>query len=196
MSSILLILALAVWGAVHSWLASLQVKGWLQARVGVAPMRFYRLLYNVFAGLSFLPVLWFMLVLPDQPFYRVPAPWSLLMLAGQVLALLLLLVSVIQTGALSFIGLGQLIRQPGPARLITSGLYRWVRHPIYSAGLLLIWLTSVVSLNTFTVFVGFSLYILIGAWFEERKLLREFGTAYADYLRTTPMLVPGLLWKR
>jgi len=35
---------------------------------------------------------------------------------------------------------------------------------------------------------------LIGAYFEERKLLREFGEAYAIYKNTTPMLIPGLVF--
>jgi protein-S-isoprenylcysteine O-methyltransferase Ste14 len=38
--------------------------------------------------------------------------------------------------------------------------------------------------------IGLTVYILIGALFEERKLLREFGEAYAEYRRRTPMLIP------
>jgi protein-S-isoprenylcysteine O-methyltransferase Ste14 len=40
--------------------------------------------------------------------------------------------------------------------------------------------------------IGLSAYTIIGAYFEERKLLLEFGDAYAEYRRKTPMLVPGL----
>jgi protein-S-isoprenylcysteine O-methyltransferase Ste14 len=40
--------------------------------------------------------------------------------------------------------------------------------------------------------VGATIYILIGAYFEERKLSREFGAAYADYKSKTPMLIPWL----
>jgi len=29
-------------------------------------------------------------------------------------------------------------------------------------------------------------------YFEERKLLREFGQAYTNYKASTPMLIPGL----
>ena len=37
--------------------------------------------------------------------------------------------------------------------------------------------------------------LIVGAIFEERKLLSEFGQAYIDYRKSTPMLVPGLGWR-
>jgi protein-S-isoprenylcysteine O-methyltransferase Ste14 len=37
-----------------------------------------------------------------------------------------------------------------------------------------------------------ALYFVIGAVFEERKLVREFGQAYVEYRQRTPMLVPGM----
>jgi protein-S-isoprenylcysteine O-methyltransferase Ste14 len=40
------------------------------------------------------------------------------------------------------------------------------------------------------LYIGATLYIIIGAYFEERKLLRDFGDAYAGYKRKTPMLIP------
>jgi protein-S-isoprenylcysteine O-methyltransferase Ste14 len=39
----------------------------------------------------------------------------------------------------------------------------------------------------------FSVYIIVGAWFEERKLLRDFGSAYAEYKSKTPMLIPNFI---
>jgi protein-S-isoprenylcysteine O-methyltransferase Ste14 len=69
-----------------------------------------------------------------------------------------------------------------------------VRHPLYTFGLLFIWLTSTVSQNSLTVYIGATLYTLIGAYFEERKLLREFGDSYAEYKKKTPMLIPGFVF--
>jgi len=192
MSVLWLLLAAGAWGAVHSFLASLVAKNTVQIRAGQGPIRLYRLGYNVFAAASFLPVLWLMVSLPDQPLYRVPAPWSFLMLAGQVLAALLLVVGILETDTLSFVGLRQIVQGEKPASLVTTGLYRLVRHPLYTAGLLFLWLSPSVSVNSFTVYLALTAYILIGARFEERKLLREFGEAYAEYRKATPMLIPGL----
>jgi protein-S-isoprenylcysteine O-methyltransferase Ste14 len=160
-------------------------------------MRFYRFGYNVFSVISFAPILLLMAVLPDQVLYRIPVPWIYLTLAGQFAAVVILVIGVLQTGALSFIGLRQLFEgKEHTSQLITHGLYRWARHPLYTAGLLFIWLTPVMSQNTLVVIVAATVYIIIGAFFEERKLEREFGAAYAEYKAETPMLIPGLNFGR
>ncbi len=193
MNILLLIAAIAIWGVVHSLLASNLFKNFMRRTLGDGLMHLYRLGYNIFAVLSFLPILYLMLTLPDQPLYSVPSPWHYLMLAGQALSALLLMISLLQTDVLSFIGVSQLFtNEEKPSRLVTTGLYRYIRHPLYTFGLLFIWLSPAVSLNTFVFYIGLTIYILIGAYFEERKLLREFGQAYEAYRRGTPMLVPWL----
>ncbi len=114
------------------------------------------------------------------------------MLIGQGLSAALLLFSLLQTDVLSFAGVRQLFEAEKSGALITSGIYARVRHPLYTFGLLMIWLSPVVSWNSLLVYVSFTLYIFIGIFFEERKLLREFGQAYADYKSRTPMLIPSL----
>lgn len=188
----LILLALAIWGAVHSWLASLTVKTLARQTLGQPWMRAYRLAYNIVALLTLLPVLAVPAVLPDQTLYTIPFPWVLLTLAVQAAAGLILLIGLLQTGLWSFLGLQQLLAPEGevPARLVVSGLYRWVRHPLYTAGLVIIWLTPVMTRNALILIIGMTVYLIIGAWFEERKLLHEFGSAYQEYRRQTPFLLP------
>lgn len=197
MNILVLVLSVVVWGVVHSVLASVGAKDWLQRAVGKSGMRFYRLAYNAFSAISFIPILWLMAILPDHMLYQVPAPWMYLLLAGQVAAAILLAVGVLQTDTFSFIGLRQLFDDgEQPPHLVTRGLYRWVRHPLYSAGLLFIWLTPVMSENSLIVFIAATIYIFVGALFEERKLRREFGAAYMEYKAVTPMLIPGFIFGR
>ena len=59
-----------------------------------------------------------------------------------------------------------------------------------SSGLIILWLTPLMSWNVLALALGLTAYILIGIHFEERKLLAEFGQAYADYQRRTPALLP------
>jgi protein-S-isoprenylcysteine O-methyltransferase Ste14 len=192
-----LTIAVLIWGIVHSLTASLEAKEWVRRRLGEAGMRFYRFGFNLFSVISFAPILWLMALLPDQVLYRIPAPWIYLSLAGQLAAIVVLVIGVLQTGALSFIGLSQLFEgQERSSQLITHGLYRWVRHPLYTAGLLFIWLTPVMSQNSLIVFTAATVYIVVGAIFEERKLGRVFGAAYAEYKAATPMLIPGLNFRR
>lgn len=187
-----LILAILVWGVVHSITASLGFKDLLRRTFGGGFMRYYRLLYNVFSVISFAPILYLMAVLPTRSLYQIPSPWSYLMLAGQGLAALLLLLAVLQTDTLSFVGLRQLFEEEKPGKMIKSGFYGLMRHPLYTFGLLFLWLSPSMTVNSLIVYLSLTVYILIGAYFEERKLLREFGQEYADYKAVTPMIIPRI----
>jgi protein-S-isoprenylcysteine O-methyltransferase Ste14 len=155
-------------------------------------MRLYRAAYNLFSVLSFAPALWLLAVLPDRAIYTVPGPWQGLMLVGQGAAAILLVVGLHHTDILTFVGFRQL-GQPGvPGQLVTTGIYRYVRHPLYTFGLLLIWLSPIMTRNILTVCLGLTAYILVGIQFEERRLVREFGAAYEVYRRTTGMLLPHI----
>ena len=187
-----LILSIILWGIVHSVTASLEFKDSLRRVFGAGFMRFYRLGYNVFSVISFVPILYISTVVPTQNFYRVTSPLNYLMLAGQGLSALMLLVVVLQTDTLSFVGLRQLVEEEKPGKLVTTGFYRYMRHPLYTFGLLFIWLSPSVSVNSFVLYVSMTIYIVVGAYFEERKLLCEFGQEYADYKSVTPMIIPGL----
>jgi protein-S-isoprenylcysteine O-methyltransferase Ste14 len=187
-----LILSIALWGGIHSLLASLSFKDFLGRTLGDKFMKPYRLLYNIFAVLSISPVLYLMVVLPDEVLYQVPPPWSYFMRLGQGLSVFLLFVAVLQTDVLSFAGLRQLIEEERTAKLVTHGLYHFVRHPLYTFSLLILWLSPKATSNSFIVYLALTLYVLVGAFFEERKLLRQFGQEYEDYRSVTPMLMPGL----
>jgi len=185
---------IALWGVIHSLLASLRFKNFLRRRLGDGFMKFYRLLYNIFAVISITPVLYLMVSLPDKILYQVPIPWKYLMLAGQGISVLLLFLAVLQTDVLSFAGLRQLVEEDKAGNLVTTGLYRFVRHPLYTFSFLILWFSPAMIVNSLIVYTALTLYVLIGIIFEERKLLREFGRKYADYKSTTPMLLPGLKW--
>jgi protein-S-isoprenylcysteine O-methyltransferase Ste14 len=190
MSIVTILLSLFIWGLVHSVLASHAFKAALTRALGQGLMRGYRFFYNVFSLITFLPTLYLVATLPDAPLYSVPAPISYALMLGQGLAAIMLVVGVLQTDTLSFVGLRQFFEEEKPSQLVTRGLYRLVRHPLYTAGLLFLWLSPQVTVNSFTMYIGATVYILVGAYFEERKLLREFGAAYAEYKSKTPMLIP------
>ncbi|MBK9927944.1 MAG: isoprenylcysteine carboxylmethyltransferase family protein [Anaerolineales bacterium] len=187
-----LILAVILWGVVHSVMASMAFKDFLRRRLGNGFMRAYRLSYNIFSAISFAPILYLMATLPNNDLYQVPSPWSYLMLAGQGFCVAFLFIAVLQTDTLSFVGLRQLFEDEKAGKLVTKGFYRFMRHPLYTFGLLILWLSPSVTVNSFVVYVALTVYIFVGAFFEERKLLREFGQEYADYRSVTPMIVPGL----
>ncbi len=193
MNLVWLSLSVLLWGLAHSLLASLQAKAFAARLFGTSADRFYRLAYNIFSGLSLLPIAWLFLILPDRVLYAVPLPWKVVMVLGQILAGIFLLVGVLQTGAMSFVGVSQLLSPPGqPLKLVTNGLYHYIRHPLYAAGLVFIWLSPGMTVNQLVLCAAGTVYIIIGARFEERKLRREFGDSYVTYAKATPMLIPFL----
>ena len=194
-SPLILILSAVLYSLVHSLTASL----WMKARVahflGAAFDRWYRLAYNLWAGISFLPILWLLAVLPDKTLYTIPRPWLFLTAIGQFMGAAIILLGILQTGALTFLGIRQAISPQRPTentRLVTTGLYRWVRHPLYAGGYLLIWLTPIMTANLLTVFTILSIYLVVGAKLEEKRLVRVFGDAYRAYRAEVPMLVPRI----
>lgn len=195
----LVFFAVLIYGVIHSLLASLLVKEWANTRFGSLSRRAYRLAYNIFAVLSLLPVLALPALLPDRHLYSIPYPWTLFTLLLQSLAAAALVMGVMQTGIWSFLGVRQLLKStednPAP-QLVLRGLYRCVRHPLYTAGLIMLWLMPVMTANLLALVVGLSLYIVVGAVFEERKLVGEFGEAYIRYQQHTPMLLPCTRFSR
>jgi protein-S-isoprenylcysteine O-methyltransferase Ste14 len=190
MNAFWLFMALGLWGFLHSWLASHRVKRFFQQRWGTF-YRAYRLFYNLFASVTFLPILWLVAFLPDRLLYTLRGPWMFLAFFGQGMALLMLAIALLQTDVWQFLGL----RPERPGRLVRDGFYRFMRHPLYTFGLLFLWLSPRMTFNQFLLSVGITVYILIGASLEERKLLQEFGSAYEEYRSQTPMLFP-LRFKR
>ena len=126
-----IIVAVATWGIVHSWLASFGVKGYVRRTLGESIFRFYRLAYNLFSVISLIPILVLVRLLPDQGLYAIQPPWLYLMFAGQALALALLVAAVLQTDTASFIGLRQPFQGERPGALVT-GVHRLWREEIGS----------------------------------------------------------------
>ncbi len=196
MQALILVGAIAVWGAIHSWLASLGAKRVLRNVAGGAGRSGYRLAYNAFAVISFIPIVWLALSLPDRRLYLADTPWRYMMVAGQVAAGALLVLTLLATDPLHFAGLRQLVEGPSQSKLVTGGFYRWVRHPLYLFGLIFIWLTPLMTVNLLTIILVLTAYIVVGAALEERRLLQEFGDEYRAYRERTPMLVPGVRLRR
>lgn len=195
MSAFLVLLtAFILWGGLHSLLASQKTKDWIQHLSPLAG-RYYRLFYNFLALVTFLPIMALVDILPDQKIYQLRAPWLDVALVLQALGLALLVIGALQTDIWAFLGLRQILTKKEPeSRFVVHGLYRLVRHPLYTAGLLFIWATPLMTRNVLIFNSLTTIYILIGIRFEERKLQREFGEAYRHYQMHTPMLLPRLPW--
>ena len=77
-------------------------------------------------------------------------------------------------------------------KLVTSGLFQYCRHPLYTATLLALTITPVMSFDHMIV-IYTCLYMSIGVRYEERKLVGLFGNDYVQYQKCVPAIVPFTL---
>jgi methanethiol S-methyltransferase len=188
------LLAVALYAALHSWLASLRVKAMARRLLGPTADRMYRLGFNIVGVLTLMPVLAVPLVEPGRPLYAFSMPWAGILLAGQAGAAIVVLIGVSQTDPWHFLGVRQLAEGESgrPATLVTTGLYRYVRHPLYTAGAAFLWLTPIMTTTLLALYAAFTAYLYLGSLHEERRLRAEYGEAYADYQRRVPRMIPRL----
>jgi len=73
-------------------------------------------------------------------------------------------------------------------RLITTGIYSIIRHPIYLANSLLVMGWSLLFLGTISIFfsVCYLLMYIPLIFMEERILIKEYGSSYLEYKQRTP----------
>jgi protein-S-isoprenylcysteine O-methyltransferase Ste14 len=79
--------------------------------------------------------------------------------------------------------------------LVTDGIYRFVRHPMYSAYFL--WALSQALLLPNWIagpagLVGFGTLFAFRVRREERMMLAAFGDSYAEYAARTKRIIPGV----
>jgi protein-S-isoprenylcysteine O-methyltransferase Ste14 len=185
------LVAVGLYGGFHSWLASRRVKTWLDARWPKLEHRYYRLIYNIIAGITLLPVLAVPALFPGTNLYRIDPPWVFVTLLLQAAGVLLVVVGLLQTGPMAFLGLSQLVGvNASEETLVVSGVYRYMRHPLYTGGMLVIWLTPLMTSSVLALDLGLTLYLYIGSLFEERKLARSFGMPYGEYQAQVPRFIP------
>jgi len=79
--------------------------------------------------------------------------------------------------------------------LVTVGLYRFIRHPLYASLLALVWcayLKSPFAISSVVLALGASGFLIATSVAEEKENLLSFGTAYAAYMKRTRRFVPFL----
>ncbi|MGZ9235939.1 MAG: methyltransferase family protein [Anaerolineales bacterium] len=76
--------------------------------------------------------------------------------------------------------------------LVTSGIYRYIRHPLYSSLFLLTWgiFFKSPSLLAVMLAVTATLFLIATAKADETECTRFFGTQYQEYMKTTKRFVP------
>jgi protein-S-isoprenylcysteine O-methyltransferase Ste14 len=77
-------------------------------------------------------------------------------------------------------------------KLVTSGPYRWVRHPLYTVGASLFISYGIIADNWFIVALGILAFIAMAVRTpkEEANLIKKFGNEYREYMKHTGRFLP------
>jgi protein-S-isoprenylcysteine O-methyltransferase Ste14 len=84
-------------------------------------------------------------------------------------------------------------RPTRPHRFLVRGPYRWVRHPMYTLTLVLLWSYPDLTADRLLLNGVWTVWIFVGSMLEERDLVEEFADEYRRYRTRVPMLLP---WRR
>jgi protein-S-isoprenylcysteine O-methyltransferase Ste14 len=184
------------YSVLHSVLASLVVKRKVAAHWPNL-MPYYRLTFNILASLLLLPILWLTYHEPMPMLWRWQGIAAWLANGLALAAIYGFWLSLKSYDMQEFLGLHQLQLQvrkvEDQEHFHLSPFHRFVRHPWYFFGLVLVW-TRDMSATTLLSSVAITLYFLVGSWLEEKKLLVYHGDTYRRYMARVPGLIP-LPWK-
>jgi len=170
---------------IHSVFAAEVCKKWFYQR-GLTTQR-YRLLYSIFALL--LTVIWFFYIyqLPDKPLYHIHGWLNWLLIFIQLCGLWIVILSLKSFDTKVFLGISHPPEQGEGFH--EHGIYRHMRHPMYSGVMLALLASPIQSLNSLNLTLAICFYFVMGSYFEERRMLQTHP-AYDDYKKRIPAFVP------
>lgn len=186
-----------LFAVLHSLTASLWFKRIVEAHLGKF-YAFYRALYVLFSIITW--ILFMHLLAPKIPgnLYSIKEPLNYAFRTIRGLAVIMFIVTTLQFDILQFIGLRQLYvfftnRGQREDKLITGGVFRFVRHPLYFFAIIFLWFTPEMSMHRFLLNFWITLYLIAGTYLEEPKLEAKYGEVYTEYKKGVSKIVP-LKW--
>jgi len=166
----------------HSLLATDSVKSKF-------PPRTFRIFYVLLSTAGLLGLLFYNGSIHSLKFFVSEGPIRYVSLVLTTFGVMIVQSSFRQYNFKGFLGLTEEKRE-----LRTEGVLQYVRHPI-QAGLILVVLGFfffIPNLPTLISCVCVFLYIPIGIYFEEKKLIAMYGDQYLEYKKRVPAIVPFL----
>jgi protein-S-isoprenylcysteine O-methyltransferase Ste14 len=172
----------------HSFLAMDHAKNKAKKLLGKG-YGYYRIIYTLISIPLFAPafIVWITHSNSTPVVYMIPQNFYPVVILVRLAALGMFVYSILQIDLLEFTGL----KSQKKNVLITGGAYGIVRHPLYTAGLLLLITKMEMSLLDITAVLLVAVYLIIGAFIEERRLLSIYGDEYRQYQNCIAMFIPA-----
>lgn len=81
-----------------------------------------------------------------------------------------------------------------PQRLVTTGLYSWVRNPMLLGWIIMLFGVGILLNSISLIFIFTPLFILLNVLYlkavEEKEMEKKFGQEYVKYKESVPMFIP------
>lgn len=185
----LLIFLWLIYFVTHSLLASDSAKLFVQKKLPKYASC-YRLLYNTFALIALAPIVYLQLTIQSETVV-IWHGWLVFLSYGiNAFALAGFIWSLRYYDMPSFIGIKGCRRQSKLTMALSiSPLHCYVRHPWYFFALLIIWSRDL-TVHELVSNLAITSYLIVGSRLEDKKLITEFGLAYADYANKVPGIIP------
>ena len=188
------LILVALWGVVHSGMARDAFKSILTRLI---PEPAERATYVLVAGVTSILMVGFWQPLSGVLWSVSNAGMTVFLWGLFAFGWTYLLVATFAIDHFDLFGLRQVTlhfrgRPRAPLRFVKRAMYRFSRHPIQTGVLIGIWATPEMTMTQLPLSVGFTIYIFVGLWFEEKDLVKEIGQPYLDYRREVGMFLPRM----
>lgn len=151
----------------------------------------YRWIYNFKSTVLFFLLYWF---LPPngELLYRFDGWAEIALRIGQIISLIGLVHAFRAFDGKEFLGIpSHYNKSDSSASFISTGYFRFVRHPLYAFIILFLVLEPTMRTGKLIYTINFISYFIVGTFVEERRLARQFGQRFLDYKAQVPRLIPS-----
>jgi protein-S-isoprenylcysteine O-methyltransferase Ste14 len=187
---ITLIILWLIFGIVHSCLASGVVTRAATKLMGKAS-GYYRAIASLLLFITLLILIHYHFAAIDTILFR---PHLIEKILAAVLTLSGVVIMVIYTWnyLISFSGLGVVFGIEPDTELQQTGLFAYVRHPMFAGTIVFMWgvFFGYPYMNNLISAVCITIYALIAVFFAERRLGSIYGELYKQYQEKVPVLFP------
>ena len=181
-----------IWGAIHTGMARPKFK---QGLTKIVPEAAERSSYILVAGITSIALVGLWQQVPGQIWHIEQTSIAYLLWAIFIFGWVFLLGATFAINHFDLFGLRQVFlnfknAERPPLKFTKRAMYKYIRHPIQTGVLIGVWATPTMTNTQIVLSIGFTLYIFVGLWFEERDLIAEHGEDYLQYRKETGKVLP------